>query len=117
MTYKVLGISIAYYATPVWNTNASESNSGNIQRAQNEELRIIACSHSMSSIDHLHSKTETSFINRATDNMTDNRVLNNRFPPITDEEIHLSTRQRAPLSQLRFGLVNSRIPKKKYDCS
>ena len=28
----------------------------------------------------------TSFVNRAIDNMTDNRVLNNRLPPINDEE-------------------------------
>ena len=35
----------------------------------------------------------TSFVNRAIDNMTDNRVLNNRHPPtINDEETHLSSR-------------------------
>ena len=39
-------------------TNASESNIGRIQRAQNEALRIITGSHKMSSIDHLHSDTE-----------------------------------------------------------
>ena len=57
MTYKVLGRSIANYAAPVWSTNASESNIGKIQRAPNEALRIITCSHKMSSIDHLHSET------------------------------------------------------------
>ena len=39
MTYKALGRSIAIYAAPVWSTNASESNIGKIQRAQNEALR------------------------------------------------------------------------------
>ena len=51
----------------------------------------------------------TSFVNTAIDNMMDNRVLNNRPPPINDEETHLS-RQRATLSQLRSGhckLLNS----------
>ena len=57
MTYKALGRSIANYATPVWSTNASESNIGKIQRAKNE-LRIITGSHKMSNIDHLHSKTK-----------------------------------------------------------
>ena len=58
MTYKALGRSIANYAALVWSTNASESNIGKIQRAQNEVLRIITGSHKMSSIDHLHSETE-----------------------------------------------------------
>ena len=58
MTYKALGILIANYAAPVWSTNASKSNIGDIQRAQNEVLRIITGSHKMSSIDHLHSETE-----------------------------------------------------------
>ena len=42
----------------------------------------------------------TSFINTSIDNMTDNRVLNYRPPPISDEEIYLTRRQRATLSQL-----------------
>ena len=58
MTYKALGRPIANYAETVWSTNASESNIGKIQRAQNEALRIITGSHKMSSIDHLHSETE-----------------------------------------------------------
>ena len=45
----------------------------------------------------------TSFVNTAIDNMKDNRVLNNRLPPINDEETLLSRRQRTPLSQLRSG--------------
>ena len=49
---------MANYAAPVWSTNASESNIGKIQRAQNEALRIITDSHKMSSIDHLHSETK-----------------------------------------------------------
>ena len=47
MTYKALERSIANYAAPVWSTNASESNIGKIQRAQNEALRIITGSHIM----------------------------------------------------------------------
>ena len=42
--------------------------------------------------------------------MKDNRVLNNRPPPINDEETLLSRSQRANLSQLSFGhgkLLNS----------
>ena len=58
MTYKALGRSISNYAAPVWSTNASESNIGKIQRAQNEALRITKGSHKMSSIDHLHSETK-----------------------------------------------------------
>ena len=52
----------------------------------------------------------TSFVNTAIDNMTDNRVLNYRPPPISDEEIYLTRRHRATLSQLRSGhwkLLNS----------
>ena len=58
MTYKALGRSIANYAAPVWSINASETNIGKIQRAQNEALRIITGSHKMSSIDHIHSETK-----------------------------------------------------------
>ena len=58
MTYKALGRSITNYATPVWSINASDSNIGKIQHAQNEALRSITGSHKMSSIDHLRSKTE-----------------------------------------------------------
>ena len=58
MTYKALGRSIANYAAPIWSTNASESNIGKIQHAQNEALRIIKGSHKMSSIDHLHIETK-----------------------------------------------------------
>ena len=39
----------------------------------------------------------TSFVNRAIDNMTDNRVLNNQPPHINDDETHLSRRQWATL--------------------
>ena len=54
--------------------------------------------------------THTSFVNIAIDNMTDNRVLNNRPPPINSEQTFLSRRQRATLSQFRSGnckLLNS----------
>ena len=151
LTYKVLGRSIANYTAHVWSTNASESNIGKIQRAQNEALKIITGSHKMSSIYHLHSETKmphvedhlnllsaqylvqcldtenvchhitkmdvppremketiftrhyqtvalhTSFVNTAIDNMKNNRVLNNRPPPINDEETLLSRRQRTTL--------------------
>ena len=43
----------------------------------------------------------TSFVNTAIDNMKDNRILNNRPPPINDEETLLSRQQRTTLSQLR----------------
>ena len=52
----------------------------------------------------------TSFVNTAIENMKDTRVLNNRSPPINDEETFLSRRQRTTLSQLRSGhckLLNS----------
>ena len=52
----------------------------------------------------------TSFVNTAIDNMKDNRVLNNRPPPINDEETLLSRRHRTTLSQLHSGhckLLNS----------
>ena len=58
MTYKALGRLITNYAAPVWSINASETNIGKIQRAQNEALRIITGSHKMSSIDHIHSETK-----------------------------------------------------------
>ena len=59
--------------------------------------------------DTLHA-LHTSFVNTAIDNMKDNRVLNNRPPPINDEETLLSRRQMTTLSQLRSGhckLLNS----------
>ena len=89
MTYKAFGRSIANYAAPVWNINASETNIGKIQRAQNEALRIITGSHKMSCIDHIHSGT---------------KMLQD------DEETLLQRRQRTTLSQLRYGhckLLNS----------
>ena len=53
----------------------------------------------------------SSFVNTAIDNMTDNRVLNYRPHLLaSDEEIYLTRRQRATLSQLRSGdckLLNS----------
>ena len=52
----------------------------------------------------------SSFVNTSIDNMTDNRVLNYRPPPISDEEIYLTRIQLATLSQLRSGhckLLNS----------
>ena len=52
--------------------------------------------------DTLHA-LHTSFVNTAIDNMKDNRVLNNRPPPINDEETLLSRLQRTTLSQLRSG--------------
>ena len=51
-----------------------------------------------------HSRQYTHLIN------DDNRVLNYRPPPITDEETYLTRRQRATLSQLRSShckLLNS----------
>ena len=48
----------------------------------------------------------TSFVNTSIDNMTDNRVLNNRPLPINDEETYLTRRQQATLSQLRSGHCN-----------
>ena len=44
-----------------------------------------------------------SSVNRAIDNMTDNRVLNNPPPHINDEETHLSRRKCATLSLLGVG--------------
>ena len=52
----------------------------------------------------------TSFVNTAIDNMKDNRVLNNRPPPINAEETLLLRRERTTLSHLRSGhckLLNS----------
>ena len=52
----------------------------------------------------------TPFFNTAIDNMKDSRVLNNRSPPINDEDTLLSRRQKTTLSQLRSGhckLLNS----------
>ena len=49
----------------------------------------------------------TSFVNTAIDNMTDNRVLNNRPPPINDVKTYLTRQQRATLSQLHCNLLNS----------
>ena len=51
-----------------------------------------------------------SFVNTVIDNLTDNRVLNYRPPPINDGETYLTRRQWATLSQLRSGhckLLNS----------
>ena len=45
----------------------------------------------------------TSFVNTAIYNMTVNRVLYYRTPPINDEETYLTRRQRATLSRLRSG--------------
>ena len=45
----------------------------------------------------------TSFVNTSIDNMKDNRLLNNRPPPINDEETLLSRRQRTTLSRLCSG--------------
>ena len=44
---------------------------------------------------------DNSFVYIEIYNMTDNRVLTNRPPPINDEETYLTRRQRATLLQLR----------------
>ena len=52
----------------------------------------------------------TSFVNTAIDNLEDNRLLNNRPPPINDKETLLSRRQQTTISQLHSGdckLLNS----------
>ena len=54
---KALGRSIVNNAAPAWSTNVSSTNMDNIQRDHNEALRLITCSHTMSSNDHLHSET------------------------------------------------------------
>ena len=166
---------------------ATNASLGEIQRTQNEALRIITGSHKKSSIDHLHSETNmllvedhlnllsaqylvhcldtenvcnhittmdhppremketlftrhnqtvvpllantkkaalqsvhSSFVNTAIDNMADNRVLNYRPPPISDEETYLMRRQRATLSRLRSGhckLLNYKKRLKQTDSS
>ena len=58
LTYKALGRSIANYAAPVWNPNASDTSLVKIPNTQNEALTIITGSHKMASIDHLHSVTK-----------------------------------------------------------
>ena len=40
MTYKAIERSVANYGAPVWSTNASATNIGKIQIAQNDALRI-----------------------------------------------------------------------------
>ena len=45
-----------------------------------------------------HAAIRVEIENTAIDNMTDNRILNYRSPPISDEEIYLTRRQRATLS-------------------
>ena len=54
-----------------------------------------------------NNKKDTPHFSIQIDNMLDNRVLNSRPPPINDEETHLSRRQRAIISQLGSGLLNS----------
>ena len=58
LTYKPIERSIVNYAVPVWSTNSSDASIDKIERAHNESLRIIACSHKMSGIDYLHSETK-----------------------------------------------------------
>ena len=50
MTYKAVGRSIIYYATPVWSTNLHDTNYRNIQYTKNEALRIATGCHQMSSV-------------------------------------------------------------------
>ena len=117
MTYKALGRSISNYVAPVWSINASESNIGKIQRAQNEALRIIFTRHYQTVLPLVANNRKdtlqalhTSFVNTKIGNMKDNRVLNNQLPSINDEETLLPRRQRTTLSQLRSGhckLLNS----------
>ena len=72
----------------------------------NQTMLPLLANTKKASLQALH----TSFVNTAIDNMTDNRVLNYHPPPISDEEIYLTRRQRTTLSQLRSGhckLLNS----------
>ena len=59
LTYNTLGKSIAIYAAPVWNTNASDSSFKKIQTAQNVSLRTETGTHKMASIDDLHQESLT----------------------------------------------------------
>ena len=49
----------------------------------------------------------TLFVNTAIDNMKDNRVLNNRLPPINDEETLLSRRQRGTTTGMCYMSLSS----------
>ena len=72
----------------------------------NQTVLPLLVNHRKDTLQSLHSL----FVNTAIDNMKDNRVLNNRPPPINDEETLLSRRQRTTPSQLRSGhckLLNS----------
>ena len=109
MTYKALGRPIANYAAPVWSTNASEDHL-NLLSAQylvhcldtenvchhitkmelppREMKESIFTRHYQTLLPRLANNRKdtlhTSFVNTAIDNMKDNRVLNNRPPPIND---------------------------------
>ena len=71
---------------------------GTIFTRHNQTVLPLLANNKKDTLQAIH----TSFVNRATDSMTDNRVLNNRPPPINDEEAYLS-RQRATQSQFHSG--------------
>ena len=74
------------------------------KRRRHSSLDITKlCYHCYPTLRRTHAMQFTSFVNTAIYNMTDNRVLNNRPPPINDEETYLTRWQRDTLSQLRFG--------------
>ena len=58
LTFKYLKRSISNYTAAVCSRSASSTNIDNIPYAHNEALRIITCSHKMSSVYHLNSETK-----------------------------------------------------------
>ena len=68
---------------------------------QREMKETLFTRHNQTGVPLLANTKKESLQDRAIDNMTDNRVLNYRPPPINDEETYLTRRQRATLSQVR----------------
>ena len=75
LTYNALGKSIASYASPVWNTNASDSSFKKIQTALNAVLRTATGSHKMTSIDHLNQESLTLKVKHHSDMFSEQYIV------------------------------------------
>ena len=87
-----MGKSIASYAAPVWNTNASDSSFKKIQTAKKAALRTATGAHKMDNIDHLHEESLTLRVKDHSDMLSAQSVMASQLkrprPRPTKETLH-----------------------------
>ena len=80
ITYKSICRSVLEYGCPVWAPVISETSWTNLQRVQNQALRVATGSLLMAGIDHLHQETKVLPIKQHSQLLTDQYLANTYLP-------------------------------------